>query len=131
MMPELFGVIQNVRLCWAPRTHLVLLIYNTHENMLSRMLMTATHISPTTCVNPSASIISLTFTLNTLHTLRTALIPYAATCVIPGEANAAVLVPLCNVDGVPGVLLELRGGTLRSHASEVRYAWTVARAVSL
>jgi hypothetical protein len=28
---------------------------------------------------------------------------------------------LCNVDGVPGVLLELRGGKLRSHAGEVRY----------
>jgi len=101
--------------------------------MLSRTLMTAVHIASTTRVNPSASIISLTspFTLNTLHTLRTALIPHAATCVIPGEANAAVLIPLCNVDGVPGVLLELRGGTLRSHAGEVRYAWTVVCAVSL
>ncbi|KAG0699758.1 NUDIX hydrolase domain-like protein [Suillus ampliporus] len=41
--------------------------------------------------------------------------------VIPDEVNAAVLVPLCNVDGVPGVLLELRGGKLRSHAGEVSF----------
>ncbi|KAG1741077.1 NUDIX hydrolase domain-like protein [Suillus lakei] len=59
-----------------------------------------------------------------LRTLQSALIAHAATsktAVIQGEANAAVLVPLCNVDGVPGVLLELRGGKLRSHAGEVSF----------
>lgn len=35
------------------------------------------------------------------------------------ELNAAVLVPLANIDGKPSVLLELRGA-LRSHAGEVR-----------
>lgn len=39
----------------------------------------------------------------------------------PAEAHAAVLVPLCNVDGKPGVLLEVRG-KLRTHSGEVRYA---------
>lgn len=39
----------------------------------------------------------------------------------PAEAHAAVLVPLCNVDGRPGVLLEVRG-KLRTHSGEVRYA---------
>ncbi|OJA10446.1 hypothetical protein AZE42_05897 [Rhizopogon vesiculosus] len=76
---------------------------------------------------PPAFLISLTspFTLSTLRTLQNALVAHAATTsktnVIPGEVNAAVLVPLCNVDGVPGVLLELRGGKLRSHAGEVSF----------
>ncbi|KAG1907689.1 NUDIX hydrolase domain-like protein [Suillus fuscotomentosus] len=60
-----------------------------------------------------------------LYALQTAIISTRATTsktpVTPGEVNAAVLVPLCNVDGVPGVLLELRGGKLRSHAGEVSF----------
>ena len=36
------------------------------------------------------------------------------------ERHAAVLVPFCNVDGKPGVLLEVRG-KLRTHSGEVRY----------
>jgi hypothetical protein len=88
-------------------------------------MTTAAHAS-TTRVHPSASIISLTspLTLSSLCTLQSALVAHAATTsktsMIPGEVNAAVLVPLCNVGGVPGVLLELRGGKLRSHAGEVR-----------
>jgi hypothetical protein len=35
------------------------------------------------------------------------------------EPNAAVLIPFCNVDGVPGILLEVRG-KLRTHSGEVR-----------
>ncbi|KAL1943100.1 hypothetical protein VTO73DRAFT_4771 [Trametes versicolor] len=38
----------------------------------------------------------------------------------PAEAHAAVLVPLCNVDGRPGVLLEVRG-KLRTHSGEVSF----------
>ncbi|KAI0629171.1 hypothetical protein C8Q77DRAFT_1161353 [Trametes polyzona] len=38
----------------------------------------------------------------------------------PGEAHAAVLVPLCNVDGKPGILLEVRG-KLRTHSGEVSF----------
>ncbi|KDQ19091.1 hypothetical protein BOTBODRAFT_483653 [Botryobasidium botryosum FD-172 SS1] len=37
----------------------------------------------------------------------------------PLRKKAAVLVPLCNVDGVPGILLEVRG-KLRHHSGEVR-----------
>lgn len=37
----------------------------------------------------------------------------------PAEAHAAVLVPLCNVNNQPGILLEVRG-KLRTHAGEVR-----------
>jgi hypothetical protein len=36
------------------------------------------------------------------------------------ETHAAVLIPLCNVHGRPGILLEVRGGNLRSHSGEVR-----------
>jgi nudix motif 8 len=34
--------------------------------------------------------------------------------------NAAVLIPFCNVGGEPGILLELRAMTLRSHSGEIR-----------
>lgn len=36
------------------------------------------------------------------------------------EIHAAVLIPLCNVNNRPGVLLEVRGKALRSHSGEVR-----------
>lgn len=35
-------------------------------------------------------------------------------------ANAAVLIPLCNVNGKSGILLQVRG-KLRTHPGEVRY----------
>ncbi|KAF8603751.1 hypothetical protein BDV93DRAFT_472571 [Ceratobasidium sp. AG-I] len=38
----------------------------------------------------------------------------------PPETRAAVLIPLCNVDGRPGVLLEVRG-KLRHHGGEVSF----------
>ncbi|KAF9078192.1 NUDIX hydrolase domain-like protein [Rhodocollybia butyracea] len=37
------------------------------------------------------------------------------------EGKAAVLVPLANVQGIPGILLEIRGKTLRSHSGEVSF----------
>ncbi|KZT71952.1 hypothetical protein DAEQUDRAFT_723572 [Daedalea quercina L-15889] len=40
--------------------------------------------------------------------------------VITGESHAAVLIPLCNVDNKPGVLLEVRG-KLRTHSGEVSF----------
>ncbi|KAG1907856.1 NUDIX hydrolase domain-like protein [Suillus fuscotomentosus] len=94
--------------------------------MLSRTLITAAAHASTLHIQLSTSIISLTspFTRGSLRTLQDAIIAHAATSktpVTPGEVNAAVLVPLCNVDGVPGVLLELRGGKLRSHAGEVSF----------
>jgi len=39
---------------------------------------------------------------------------------VPPRRRAAVLVPLCNVDGVPGILLEIRG-KLRHHSGEVSF----------
>ncbi|GBE86382.1 NUDIX hydrolase domain-like protein [Sparassis latifolia] len=38
----------------------------------------------------------------------------------PAETHATVLVPLCNVNGRPGVLLEVRG-KLRTHSGEVSF----------
>ncbi|KAI0295960.1 NUDIX hydrolase domain-like protein [Russula brevipes] len=38
----------------------------------------------------------------------------------PKEKHAAVLIPLCNVNNQPGVLLELRG-KLRTHSGEVSF----------
>ena len=37
----------------------------------------------------------------------------------PAERHAAVLVPFCNVNDKPGILLEVRG-KLRTHSGEVR-----------
>jgi nudix motif 8 len=42
----------------------------------------------------------------------------------PNEKNAAVLIPFCNVNGTPGILLEVRG-KLRAHSGEVRCAFSV------
>ncbi|OSD02975.1 hypothetical protein PYCCODRAFT_1409874 [Trametes coccinea BRFM310] len=38
----------------------------------------------------------------------------------PEEVHAAVLVPFCNVNGTPGILLEVRG-KLRTHSGEVSF----------
>ncbi|KAI0372744.1 hypothetical protein BV20DRAFT_1034424 [Pilatotrama ljubarskyi] len=38
----------------------------------------------------------------------------------PEEAHAAVLIPFCNVNGQPGILLEVRG-KLRTHSGEVSF----------
>lgn len=36
------------------------------------------------------------------------------------ETHAAVLIPMCNVNNRPGVLLEVRGKEMRNHSGEVR-----------
>jgi len=38
----------------------------------------------------------------------------------PKNRNAAVLIPLCNVGGEPGILLEVRAKTLSTHSGEIR-----------
>jgi nudix motif 8 len=77
--------------------------------------------------NTSPSLISLTspFTRNSLNVIRTAL-SVASSKLLPNnfdanETNAAVLIPFCNVNETPGVLLEVRG-KLRTHSGEVRCA---------
>lgn len=60
------------------------------------------------------------FTQNSLNKIRSALTGSSVRHVIDAnEKHAAVLIPFCNVDGQPGVLLELRG-KLRTHSGEVR-----------
>ena len=41
----------------------------------------------------------------------------------PTETHAAVLVPFCNLNGNPGILLEVRG-KLRAHSGEVRWTFS-------
>ena len=73
--------------------------------------------------NPNTSIVSLTspFTRRSLRTIKYALSAASTTkySVNPTETHAAVLVPLCNLNGNPGLLLEVRG-KLRAHSGEVR-----------
>jgi hypothetical protein len=98
------------------------------------MLRTLTTASP----NRASSILlhpnlpptfSVPFTRQSLAAIRAALIrdrddhAHAPIAVDPKEKHAAVLIPLCNVDDQPGILLELRG-KLRMHSGEVRYANT-------
>ncbi|KAK2463666.1 hypothetical protein APHAL10511_004417 [Amanita phalloides] len=39
----------------------------------------------------------------------------------PKSNQAAILIPLCNVDGKPAILLEVRGKSLRNHPGEVSF----------
>ncbi|CDO75819.1 hypothetical protein BN946_scf184951.g17 [Trametes cinnabarina] len=78
-------------------------------------------------LSPSSSkaIVSLTqpLTRRSCNAIRRALeeaYPQSEYTHEPGEVHAAVLVPLCNVNGTPGVLLEVRG-KLRTHSGEVSF----------
>lgn len=72
----------------------------------------------------SALMLTRPFTPNTLELVREALRSVAPPTLQPHSKSihAAVLIPFCNVDGKPGILLEVRGKSLRSHPGEVRYA---------
>ena len=71
--------------------------------------------------SPISPFLSFTTPLTraSLNSIRTALAAYTSPPADPAEAHAAVLIPLCNVAGQPGILLEVRG-KLRIHAGEVR-----------
>ncbi|KAI0343085.1 hypothetical protein BDW22DRAFT_1356657 [Trametopsis cervina] len=76
----------------------------------------------TTSTRPAVAL-SLTtpFTRASLNTIRRILTEtYAEDTHNPSETHAAVLVPLCNVNNKPGVLLEVRG-KLRTHSGEVSF----------
>ena len=76
----------------------------------------------TTSANFNLSLTS-PFTSNSLNNIKEILsLANAKRIVTPydrSERNAAVLIPFCNVDEIPGVLLEVRG-RLRTHSGEVR-----------
>ncbi|KAJ7281929.1 NUDIX hydrolase domain-like protein [Mycena rebaudengoi] len=79
--------------------------------------------------NWNSPFFSKPFTLNTLKTIRGALQessnplePVRAWASVSSEEKkrtAAVLIPFCNVQGQPGILLQIRSRSLRSHSGEV------------
>ncbi|KAG9312914.1 NUDIX hydrolase domain-like protein [Chiua virens] len=85
-------------------------------------MLTRAFTTPT--IAPTSPIISLTapFTPVSLTKIRHALAVANQPDITPDpkERHAAVLVPFCNVNNTPGVLLEVRG-KLRSHAGEVSF----------
>jgi hypothetical protein len=70
----------------------------------------------------SSSLISLTkpITPNTLRVLRDLLKRPDPATPPPTLRSAAVLIPFCNVGGEPGILLEVRSKSLRTHSGEIR-----------
>jgi hypothetical protein len=92
-------------------------------SVLLRMLRTLTTTS-TRLPYPKPTAVSIPFTRNSLSAIRAALTraaqDYTPIAADPKEGHAAVLIPLCNVNDQPGILLELRG-KLRTHSGEVRY----------
>lgn len=83
---------------------------------------------------PGSSQLSLTapLTRNALNVIRNALEEHYTTQAEPydpSETHAAVLAPFCNVNGRPGILLEVRG-KLRTHSGEVRCAVLLDRTQS-
>ena len=92
-------------------------------SMLRSFMTTAA--APALAASSSRPIISLTepLTRRTCNDIRDALASAFSESENrhdASERHAAVLVPFCNVDGKPGVLLEVRG-KLRTHSGEVRY----------
>ncbi|KAJ7132125.1 hypothetical protein C8R44DRAFT_829415 [Mycena epipterygia] len=69
------------------------------------------------------NIFSKPFTLNTLKA-RYSLSHQAPAFILASQGNkgsAAVLIPFCNVLGAPGILLQVRSRSMRSHSGEVSF----------
>ena len=99
------------------------------SSMFRSLASAATASGAALSASPSKPLVSLTepLTRRTCNAIRDALhsaYPQSEDTHDPSETHAAVLVPLCNVDGRPGVLLEVRG-KLRTHSGEVRYVFRV------
>ncbi|KAK1232734.1 hypothetical protein PQX77_004132 [Marasmius sp. AFHP31] len=61
-------------------------------------------------------------TRGSLERIRTALATSKTRFTTPkASGNAAVLIPLCNVQNTPGILFEVRGKSLRAHSGEVSF----------
>ncbi|KAF8196744.1 NUDIX hydrolase domain-like protein [Mycena galopus ATCC 62051] len=77
--------------------------------------------------NWSSSLFSKPFTRNTLNTIREALGDESSRVELPSWAsldkkrNAAVLIPFCNVQERPGILLQVRSLSMRTHSGEVSF----------
>jgi len=89
-----------------------------------RMLTTTSTAASSKLPCPNLTPPSIPLTRKSLTAIRAALTraaqDYAPIAAEPKEGHAAVLIPLCNVNDQPGILLELRG-KLRTHSGEVRY----------
>jgi hypothetical protein len=92
--------------------------------MMLRTLTTTSTSASSRLPYPNITAASVPFTRNSLTAIRAALTratqDYTPIAADPNEGHAAVLIPLCNVNDQPGVLLELRG-KLRTHSGEIRY----------
>ncbi|KAI0255849.1 NUDIX hydrolase domain-like protein [Lactifluus subvellereus] len=93
--------------------------------MLRTFTTTATNTSSGILPHPNlTAALSSPFTRSSLTTIRTALTrsaqDYTLAAADSKEKHAAVLIPLCNVNDKPGILLELRG-KLRTHSGEVSF----------
>ncbi|KAJ6581198.1 NUDIX hydrolase domain-like protein [Mycena capillaripes] len=77
--------------------------------------------------NWNSAIFSKPFTCNTLKTIRAALLNDSTRFELPAWAsldkkrNAAVLIPFCNVHETPGILLQVRSRSMRSHGGEISF----------
>jgi hypothetical protein len=96
-------------------------------SVLLRMFRTITTTSTAASSRlpyPNLTVASIPFTRKSLTAIRAALTraaqDYTPIAADPKEGHAAVLIPLCNVNDQPSILLELRG-KLRTHSGEVRY----------
>jgi hypothetical protein len=89
-----------------------------------RMLTTTSTAVSSRLPYPNLTAAPIPFTRKSLTAIRAALTraaqDYTHIAADPKEGHAAVLIPLCNVNNQPGILLELRG-KLRTHSGEVRY----------
>ena len=90
-----------------------------------RTLTTTTNAASSRLPYPNlTAALSVPFTRKSLTAIRAALTraadDYTPIAADSKEGHAAVLIPLCNVNDQPGILLELRG-RLRTHSGEVRY----------
>src|SRR5216684_5311647 len=93
--------------------------------MLRTLTTTSTSAASSRLPYPNlTTALSVPFTRKSLTAIRAALTSvaqgYPPIAADPKEGHAAVLIPLCNVNDQPGILLELRG-KLRIHSGEVRY----------
>ncbi|VDB88662.1 unnamed protein product [Peniophora sp. CBMAI 1063] len=70
---------------------------------------------------PTAPSLASPLTRNSLMDIRSALSSYVHPPPDYKEKHAAVLVPLCNVNNISGMLLEVRGNRLRAHSGEVSF----------
>ncbi|KAJ7746862.1 NUDIX hydrolase domain-like protein [Mycena maculata] len=74
----------------------------------------------------NSAFFSKPFTLNTLRAVRSALLENLSKLERPPgwasldkKQTAAILIPFCNVREVPGILLQVRSRSMRSHSGEV------------